>query len=66
MKRSIIRGVLGIALVTAAGIVPASAYADEIREFNDGNGNCGLMSCGAYGCQVIERHYCPDEVSPNG
>jgi hypothetical protein len=55
--------VLGLAL--AAALTPAAALADGYYYFNDGNGNCGYISCGAYGCQVVDTFPCPREVSPN-
>ena len=49
--------------------VPAASFADGYTytyQFNDGEGNCGIIGCGPNGCTVIEHHYCPREVDPNG
>lgn len=55
---------LGLGL--AALVAPTAALAEDIYYFNDGNGNCGYVSCGAYGCTVIDRFNCPLEVNPDG
>jgi hypothetical protein len=46
-----------------AGATPSLAFAETIKYFNDGAGNCGYVSCGANGCAVIDMFPCPKEVS---
>lgn len=73
MKSKIMRAVFGIALSAGAVLSPTVASADYnpmpsgsgYYFFNDGNGNCGIVACGSYGCAVIDRFPCPNEVSGN-
>ena len=65
MRSFMIRKFAVFGLVVAGALTPAAALADTLVWFNDGNGYCGYMSCGANGCQVIDIEYCPDEVSGN-
>ena len=60
MKKAPIRALLAVVFLTAT-VVPTAAWADELIPFNDGNGNCGTISCGDFGCFVVETHPCPDE-----
>jgi hypothetical protein len=64
MKKSVVR--LGaVAALAVAALAPSAAFADDFGyyEVNYGNGICATVSCGAYGCSVIDYHYCPNEVS---
>ncbi|HEX8572572.1 MAG TPA: hypothetical protein VF759_07465 [Allosphingosinicella sp.] len=53
-----------LGLAVAAGMAPGIATAQQVGYyyFNDGNGNCGYISCGDYGCVVVDRFPCPREV----
>ncbi|MCI1143700.1 hypothetical protein MOP88_17610 [Sphingomonas sp. WKB10] len=58
-----------VPIFVCAALVSTSALADPVvtyQPFNDGNGTCGTIACGSYGCSVIETHRCPQEVDPNG
>ena len=61
MKRYMNRKLVYLGLTVAAALTPAAAMADTYW-FNDGNGTCGYVSCGPYGCQVLETFPCPKEV----
>lgn len=68
MKKSIIRVSAALAMVVGTALVPAAASAQGgsgwgYFYFNDGAGTCGYISCGAYGCGVIDTFPCPNEVS---
>jgi hypothetical protein len=65
MKKSFIRKALTLCLVSAAGLSSTGALATNVTYyyFNDGNGNCGYVSCGPYGCAPVIRFPCPREVS---
>lgn len=65
MKKSVIR-MLGGAAVLFASMGPAVAWAEDGYYYvNLGNGVCGMVSCGAYGCALIDTFPCPNEVSPD-
>ena len=68
MMKNALKLVLG-APILIMGLAPTLAVADPVptyQTFNDGNGTCGTIACGAYGCSVIETHRCPREVNPDG
>lgn len=54
----------GLGLALAAGMAPGAAVAQQYGYyyFNDGNGNCGYISCGPNGCAVVDQFPCPREV----
>ena len=63
MKGYIVRKVGILGLVVAAAMTPGVAFAQYgYYYFNDGAGNCGYISCGPYGCAVVETFPCPREV----
>jgi hypothetical protein len=67
MKKSMIR-FTALAMFVGAALSPTAAIAQGgggwgYFYFNDGNGTCGWISCGAYGCGVIDTFPCPREVS---
>jgi hypothetical protein len=62
MKKTLFR-LSAVALVAGFGMVPAAALAEEIHL---PDGRCATVSCGQGGCVIIDIHYCPDEVNPNG
>ncbi|HYI48853.1 MAG TPA: hypothetical protein VEX35_10355 [Allosphingosinicella sp.] len=67
MKKSIIR-ISAAAMFVGAALAPTAAIAQGgsgwgYFYFNDGAGNCGYISCGAYGCSVVDEFPCPREVS---
>lgn len=66
MKGYMIRKLTVVALTVGAALTPAVALADTITYFNDGNGTCGYVDCGAYGCQVIDTFPCPRELGTAG
>jgi len=63
MKKFTIR-MAGLGLAVAAGMTPSVAVAQQYGYyyFNDGNGTCGYISCGPYGCAVVDTFPCPREV----
>lgn len=65
MIRSLLRASAIMGLVASTGLATSAAWADPVAteyEVNYGNGICATVSCGQYGCSVIDYHYCPREV----
>jgi hypothetical protein len=67
MRKSMLRNFAALGLFAAAAMAPTAVFAQEsgygIWYFNDGQGTCGYVSCGPYGCAVIDTFPCPREVS---
>jgi hypothetical protein len=65
MKGYIVRKLAVAGLVVAAAMTPTVGLAQYQYGyyFNDGNGNCGYVECGPYGCVVLASWVCPREVS---
>lgn len=66
MKGISFRKLVVLGLFAASAVAPTAALAQSnwgIFYFNDGNGTCGYISCGANGCAVIDMFPCPREVS---
>jgi hypothetical protein len=68
MKMPMFRLYSAMAVVAAAALSPTAALADESYPdyiVNDGDGTCYEVSCGPYGCAIVDIFYCPLEVSGN-
>jgi hypothetical protein len=67
MTGSVVRKLSILGAFVAAAVAPTASFADPEGwyYFNDGQGNCGYVECGAYGCQVIDTFPCPREVGGN-
>jgi hypothetical protein len=61
-KPKIVKSIV-LAVSAFAGLSSTAAIAEDYYTYNDGNGTCGILACGAYGCVLIYTYPCPLEVN---
>lgn len=63
MSKSKILKSLALSASAFAGLSSTAVTAEDYYTYNDGNGTCGILACGAYGCALIYTYPCPREVN---